>query len=189
MTANGSSRHVLVAGGSGGVGSALCVALANDGWDVTLTYRSNRDKAEQTAAAVRAAGRSADVVRLDLTAADEVALAIEQHASRPLAAVVYAAGPHIPMDYIVRQTPQRFADTITKDLLACYNLLHPSLPQLRETSGAVLAVTTPAITRYAKKDVLSAAPKAAVQAVVRGTASKKGASASGELHLRWSARG
>lgn len=163
-----------MAGGSGGVGSALCAGLARDGWDVALTYRSNRDKAEHTAASVRAVGRRADVIHLDLTLADQVADAVEQYASTPLAAVVYAAGPHVPMDYIVQQPPDRFADTISNDLLACYNLLNPCLRQLRTTSGAILAVTTPAITRYAKKDLLSSAPKAAIQAVIRGIAVEEG---------------
>jgi NAD(P)-dependent dehydrogenase (short-subunit alcohol dehydrogenase family) len=40
--------------------------------------------------------------------------------------------------------------------------------------GVVAALVTPAIRRYAVKDVLSAAPKAAIEALVRGIAAEEG---------------
>ena len=42
-------ENVLVTGGSGGIGTALCVAFAQTGRNVAVHYRSNRDKAENLA--------------------------------------------------------------------------------------------------------------------------------------------
>ncbi|MDT7565581.1 MAG: 3-oxoacyl-[acyl-carrier protein] reductase, partial [Pseudonocardiales bacterium] len=57
----------LVAGGSGGIGGATARLLAEDGWDVVLSYHRNADRAEKAADAVRELGRRARVLRLDLT--------------------------------------------------------------------------------------------------------------------------
>jgi 3-oxoacyl-[acyl-carrier protein] reductase len=63
MDLNG--KVAMVTGGSGDIGAAICVALAQAGCDVALTYVGNTDGAEETAAQVVAAGRRAHQVRLD----------------------------------------------------------------------------------------------------------------------------
>ena len=60
-------RWVLVGGGSGGIGRAVCRALARDGWDVALTYRSNEAAAKEAEADVIEIGRQARTIQLDLT--------------------------------------------------------------------------------------------------------------------------
>lgn len=42
-------KNVLITGGSGGIGSALCVAFAQAGFGVAVHYNSNREKAERLA--------------------------------------------------------------------------------------------------------------------------------------------
>ena len=55
MDLNG--KVAMVTGGSGDIGGAICVALAEAGCDIALTYVGNTAGAEETAAAVTAAGR------------------------------------------------------------------------------------------------------------------------------------
>ena len=50
----------LVFGGSGGVGRAICLRLAQAGCDVELTYRTNAAAGEQIVASIRALGRRAE---------------------------------------------------------------------------------------------------------------------------------
>ncbi|MGW5106080.1 SDR family NAD(P)-dependent oxidoreductase [Nocardia sp. NPDC004123] len=175
MTSDTDLRWALVAGGSGGIGRAVCAALADDGWNVALTYHSNKDAAEATADRVREAGREALIAGVDLSdaaAASQTVADISKNV--PLSAVVYAAGPHITMDFVSRITSQQFSDTIDQDLKACFNLLQPALPHLRAHRGRVLAMVTPVILRYARTDLLSVVPKAAVQALIRGIAAEEG---------------
>lgn len=53
-------------GGSRGIGAAVCVALAEAGWDVVVNYAGDATAAEDVATRVRAAGREALVVRADV---------------------------------------------------------------------------------------------------------------------------
>ena len=59
-------KLAIVTGGSTGIGASTCLALADAGWDVGLTYAHNPQEAELTAEAVRAKGRRAFVERMDL---------------------------------------------------------------------------------------------------------------------------
>ncbi len=58
-------KVALVTGGSGDIGAAICTALAAAGCDLALTYVGNTAGAEETAAAVTAAGRQVHTTALD----------------------------------------------------------------------------------------------------------------------------
>ncbi|GIF42653.1 SDR family oxidoreductase [Actinoplanes xinjiangensis] len=63
----GYDRVAVVTGSDSGIGEAIAITLAEAGFDVGVTYRSDRAGAESTAEKVRAAGRRCDVRALDLT--------------------------------------------------------------------------------------------------------------------------
>jgi NAD(P)-dependent dehydrogenase (short-subunit alcohol dehydrogenase family) len=62
-----SPRRAVVTGADSGIGRAVAVALAGGGLDVGITYHSDADGAEETAAEVRSRGVAAHVRKLDLT--------------------------------------------------------------------------------------------------------------------------
>lgn len=55
----------IVTGADSGIGRATAIAMAREGADVVITWRSDRDGAAQTAAEVEKAGTKAAVVQLD----------------------------------------------------------------------------------------------------------------------------
>ncbi|MDZ5635945.1 3-oxoacyl-ACP reductase FabG [Janthinobacterium sp. GMG1] len=60
------SKSVLVTGSSRGIGKAIALRLARDGFDVVLHCRSARAEADAVAQQVRALGRAARVLQFDI---------------------------------------------------------------------------------------------------------------------------
>jgi 3-oxoacyl-[acyl-carrier protein] reductase len=71
-----SGKVALVTGGSRGLGRAIAVAFAQQGADVAVNYRGNRDAAAETAAAIRAAGHTVETIQGDTSAGREASEAI-----------------------------------------------------------------------------------------------------------------
>ena len=55
-----------------------------------------------------------------------------------------------------------------------FKLVKKALPSLRENKGVVVAVSSAGVGRFPPGDILSVAPKAAVEAVIRGLAREEG---------------
>jgi enoyl-[acyl-carrier protein] reductase III len=79
---------VLVTGGSRGVGRSLAGSLAASGWDVTLSYRRERELASQVVADIRDAGGTASAIELDLENSEHIDRAF---AGEPFDALVASA--------------------------------------------------------------------------------------------------
>lgn len=70
-------KTAIVTGGSGGIGSAICVALARAGFDVAVHYMSGQDRARSVADAVAAQGRRCVCLQADVADPDSVASMVE----------------------------------------------------------------------------------------------------------------
>lgn len=71
-------KYALVTGGSRGIGRAICMELARQGYPVLINYRSNGDAAEETLTAVRENGGDGELMPFDIADADAVEAALEQ---------------------------------------------------------------------------------------------------------------
>jgi 3-oxoacyl-[acyl-carrier protein] reductase len=167
----------LVAGGSGGIGRAICEALARAGADVALTYRSQREAAEETATAVRDLGRRAWIHQVALGDAAAVSATVDAIAAAgggTLHTVVHAVGSDIRMRFISELEPAEWRDVVHADADGFFHLVRASLPHLRRARGSIVAITSAGLARYPARDILSVAPKAAIESVIRGLAHEEG---------------
>lgn len=173
------SGAVLVTGASGGIGSAVARRLAAEfpGAPIVLGYRSTEPVdlvRELDAESVRLApgGGEGDDGNDD----DAVARTIDLIASRHggIRVMAHCAGPHVPMVHLSRIAPSDFRRQLDDDAGGFFALVRPALEHLRAAAGNVVVVTTAATTRYPVRDGLSAAPKGAVEQLVRGLAAEEG---------------
>ena len=172
-----SHGFALVAGGSGGIGSATCLALSQAGSEVVIGYRHNRAKAETLAHTIIEAGGRAEPMELRLDKPAALRKTLDELIDRrgELHSVVYAAGPAITMHRIADLHPDEWASTFASDVNGAFNLATAALPHLRNRGGgALVAVITAAVQRVPVEDILSAAPKAAIEMLMRGIAKEEG---------------
>ena len=167
----------LVVGGTGGLGSAICRALAAEGSNVALSYRANAEAADDVAAQVEAAGGRAMTAAVDLELPESVHAFVDAAVAEfgAIHSVVYASGPPLEFLYINEITPQEWARVINADVNGCFNMVEAVVPHLRrQRSGNIVALVTGAVDRSPPRDILSAAPKAAIQMLIRGVAREEG---------------
>ncbi len=59
-------NYALVTGGSRGIGRAICLKLAEQGFNLLINYRSNLERAQQTLTEVREFGVEAELIPFDI---------------------------------------------------------------------------------------------------------------------------
>ncbi len=93
-------RHVVVTGGSRGLGAAIALGLGEAGADVLLTYRERHDEALAIAHKIKAMGRRALAVQMDVTSRASVEETSRQaRAFGPVSILVNNAGINKPTDF------------------------------------------------------------------------------------------
>lgn len=65
-------KTALVTGASRGIGKAIALRLAKDGYSIAVNYNSNQEAAEKTAAEIRSLGVEAKIYKADTSRIDEV---------------------------------------------------------------------------------------------------------------------
>ncbi len=70
-------KYALVTGGSRGIGRAVCIKLAQMGYQILINYASRTDEAEKTLELVRQAGQDGELLKFDVSDARQTLEALE----------------------------------------------------------------------------------------------------------------
>jgi NAD(P)-dependent dehydrogenase (short-subunit alcohol dehydrogenase family) len=115
-------KTILITGGSRGIGRAAALLAGARGWSVAINYASNRQAAEETAAAVRGAGGRAAIMQGDVASEADV-IAMFEAAERdlgPLDGVVVNAGIVAPGMKLAEMSKSRMRRIFEVNVLGAY---------------------------------------------------------------------
>lgn len=172
-------NYALVTGGSRGIGRAVCVRLASQGFAILINYVSNEQKARETAELVAQAGGQAELLKFDVANAEETAAVLggwmQAHPDDFIEVLVNNAG--IRRDGLLIWTePEDWHKVVNTTLDGFYNVTRTLLqPMLLKKRGRIINVASlsglkgmQGQTNYsAAKGGLIAATKALAQEVGR----------------------
>lgn len=167
----------IVAGGSGGIGEAICRRFADAGTPVVFTYHGNKTKADAIVADIQAQGGICQAYKVDLsdTTAVETLFETVRSQHERIAHIVYAAGPSFDFAKIGTIAPDDWKHVINADVNGAFNLIQAAVQQFQtQDGGNLVGVVTGALECVPKADIMSAAPKAAVEMLVKGVAKESG---------------
>ncbi|MDH4344857.1 MAG: bifunctional dihydropteridine reductase/dihydrofolate reductase TmpR [Thermoleophilia bacterium] len=153
----------LVTGAARGIGRGIALALADDGYDVAVHYRSSASDAEAVCAEAAAGGMRSVAVQGDLTDdADAERVVLEAHAAvGPLRVLVNNVGNYllVPLDEL---TIAQWDEMLDSNLRATFVTCRTALPLLREAGGGHIVNLG-----YAGADDLVARPSVAAYAIAK----------------------
>ena len=164
---------VLIVGGSGGIGSLCAQEFANSDAKVAITYYKNEKAAVDLANEINS---DVKIYQLDnsdsKSVEDTFRKVINDYGS--INTLVNAAGFDIPQKFISEIDADLWRGVIDSDINGFFNLIKSGLPYLRESQGSIVYISSAGLFKYPPGDILSVAPKATIEHVLKGIAKEEG---------------
>jgi 3-oxoacyl-[acyl-carrier protein] reductase len=138
-------ESILVTGASSGIGRAIAIRLANDGYEVAVHYGRNLQGAELTRDAIDAASGRCRILSFDVSDADETRGSIEADMAEHGAYYGVISNAGITRDNAFPMLAEDdWQQVIDVNLNGLYNVLHPVvLPMLRRRKpGRIVTISS-----------------------------------------------
>lgn len=168
----------LVTGGSRGIGAATALRLAHDGHDVALTYVRDRDAADRTAEAVRAAGARCAVIKADTAQEADIERMFDEAEAQlgPLACLVNNAGVTSEIGPLAEASTANLRRVVDVNVLGVLLSCRRAAREMGARGvGAIVNVSSAAATLGSPGEYVHyAAAKAAVDTLTLGLAKELG---------------
>ncbi|GAP73563.1 3-oxoacyl-[acyl-carrier-protein] reductase FabG (plasmid) [Pseudoalteromonas sp. THAF3] len=131
------SRAILVTGSSRGIGKAIALALAEQGFDIILHCRTQREQAQKVSEQIQAMGRSARVLCFDVTDRDSARQSIEQDIAEHGAYYGVVCNAGVTRDTAFpAMTDDEWDTVISTGLDGFYNVVRPAvMPMVSARQG------------------------------------------------------
>ncbi len=164
-------KRALVTGASGGIGAAIAQQLARDGLHVIVHAHRQPQRAEAVAAAIHAAGGSAETVAFDVADNAACASALEQLlAAGPIQVLVNNAGIHDDA-ILAGMRAEQWSRVVDVSLNGFFNVTQPLLlPMLRTRWGRIISLSSVAAVMGNRGQANYAAAKAGLHGASKSLA-------------------
>ena len=120
------NRRALVTGSSRGIGRAIALALAKDGFELVIHYNKRKEAADEVVESIQAAGGSAYALCFDVSNREQVRSCLEQELATngAFAGVVLNAGIAADSAFPAL-SGEAWDSVIATNLTGLYNVLQP----------------------------------------------------------------
>jgi 3-oxoacyl-[acyl-carrier protein] reductase len=139
-----SNKGAIVTGGTRGIGLAIAKRLADDGWDLLLTYRSDAEAAKACEQELAATGSNVKVIAADIANGDDAGRILEEGMAHlgKIDALVNNAG--ITRDTLMMRMSEDDWDAVLDTNLKGAFLLSKAAmrPMLRARAGRIVNLTS-----------------------------------------------
>lgn len=130
------TRQVLVTGASKGIGRAIALQLAKDGFTVAVHYRGDKNGALQTLADINKLGGSGRILHFDINDREQCRIVLENDISENGAYYGVVSNAGVSNDTVFpAMTGEEWDSVVHTNLDGFYNVLHPCvmpMVQLRQ---------------------------------------------------------
>ncbi|OAI18285.1 MULTISPECIES: SDR family oxidoreductase [Methylomonas] len=161
------AKIALITGASRGIGKAVALRLAQDGFDVAVNYAANAQAAEEVAAQIRLIGRQAVALPADVSNPAQVAelFANAERALGRIDVLVNNAGI-MKLQMLAETDDASFDDIVAVNLKGTFNTLRLAATDLND-AGRIVNFSTSAIGLALPGYAIYNAAKAGVEALSR----------------------
>jgi len=161
------AASAIVTGASGGIGRAVALRLAKDGFSVAVNYAGNIANAEEAVAAIRAGGRQAIAAQADVADAKDVERLFKEalNAFGRIDVVVNCAGI-MPLTPIADGNTELFDKVIAANLRGTFLVLSQAARHV-SSGGRIIALSSSVIAMSFPTYGPYIASKAGVEGLVR----------------------
>lgn len=139
------SENILVTGSSRGIGKAIALRLAKDGYDIILHCRSKIEEAEQVAEDIKLLGQNVRILQFDLSDRASAREILEQDIEENGAYFGVVCNAGVARDNAFPAIPEEEWDEVLHtNLDGFYNVLHPTvMPMIRRRkAGRIVTMSS-----------------------------------------------
>lgn len=139
------NKSVLVTGSSRGIGKAIALRLARDGYDIVVHCRNHREEADRVAQAISALGRNARVLQFDVGERALVAALLETDIAQHGCYYGVVCNAGIVRDNVFpAMTGEDWDAVMRTNLNGFYNVLNPLIMPMvrRRAPGRIVTLSS-----------------------------------------------
>lgn len=166
----------IVFGATGGIGRVVCLELARAGSDVALIWHSKEDVAKALAREIEAMGRKASIHQCDVLVegASNAAIKAAADTHGRLHTLVWGAGPLVEQVHVADVSASQWHKAVNIEVHGFFGAAQAAIAHMRGEGGSIIHLGSAGDLSWPDKDVLSVAPKAANESLIKAIAREEG---------------
>ncbi|MDK9708506.1 MAG: 3-oxoacyl-ACP reductase FabG [Desulforhopalus sp.] len=174
MTDTSEQKIAIITGGSRGIGRAICIELAQQGYYTVINYMRDENGATETLASIQQAGGAGEICQFDVRDPQRTEQVVEDIAGRfgRIDVLINNAGI-IADGLFMMMPPENWQSVIDTTLKGFYNMTRPTIEKMvRKRRGSIVSISSASSMMANRGQANYSAAKAGLNAASRAVATE-----------------